>query len=284
VGRITTATLSRHRAPDFVMLGGLELLQLRKLGWLARALFIELLAMADHSTGRISTSYAVLAALLDFDQAPTAHQAAAPTLQRLRTALDELVALRLVHVDRIANEKRKGLFLKVQTRAGISAPGEKSNRQSNRPARPKKQATTTTCAPTARDEQQTEQQGVQEEYFPPSPPLSTAPPPEARARLAAISRSIAARGTPEASPLRGDVRRPFGARPPGGWRPPESAQADSSPPGVHLASTAAGVGLLNTALEGGKLPKADRATAPSTGQDAPGGPQSAEQAPVDALA
>lgn len=197
MGTIKTATLSRHTAPPFVMVAGLELMQLRKLGWLARCLFLELLALADHTTGRVSTSYAVLAALLDFDAAPQAHTTATPTQQRIRTALADLVAMRLVSVDRIANEKRQGLFLKVQSRVGIGAPANMSNRVSNRAARPKKQDATKTYTAPARDEQQTEQQGVQEEILPPSPPLSTsAEAAAARAKLRQISATIGRRGTP----------------------------------------------------------------------------------------
>lgn len=228
MGSIKTATLSRHRAPAFVMCAGLELIQLRKLRWLSRCLFFELLAMADHQTGRIETSYAVLAALLDFDQDPCAHVEAAPTVQRIRTALADLVGLALVRADRIANEKRQGLFLKVATRSGIGTPSPDSNRLSNRVPKARKQATARPAAASAPDDQQTEQQRVQELIPTPTPSLSTGSQAaaEAVARLRETGKRIAARG---------DNRAPKGARTSGlrptppGASPPESAQADSSP-------------------------------------------------------
>lgn len=204
MGHIKTATLSRHTAPPFVLVAGLELMQLRKLGWLARCLFLELLAMADHTTGRVSTSYAVLASLLDFDAAPQAHSAATPTQQRIRTALADLVALRLVKVDRIANEKRQGLFLQVQSRVGIGSPANMINRVSNRVARPKKPDATKTYTAPARDDQQTEQQGVQDENPSPISPLSTGTEAaSARAKLKVISAGIARRAPPGQSPRGG---------------------------------------------------------------------------------
>lgn len=127
--QIRTAALSRHKAPRFVLLDGLDLIQVRKLSWLCRSLLIELVAMADHLTGAVSTSYAVLEALLDFDLAPTANDAPKPTRDRIRGALDDLVLMRLVKVDRARNEKERGLFLKVKSRVGISAPVNKRTRQ-----------------------------------------------------------------------------------------------------------------------------------------------------------
>ena len=195
MGTVKTATLSRHKAPAFVMCAGLELIQLRKLRWLSRCLFFELLAMADHVTGRIETSYAVLAALLDFDQDPCAHVEPTVSVQRIRTALDDLVALRLVRVDRIANEKRKGLFLKVATRTGIGTSNESSNRLSNRPAAPRKRANTRVAAASTPNEQQTEQQGIQEVIPTPTPSLSTGEAPAgAVQKLREIAAGIAARG------------------------------------------------------------------------------------------
>lgn len=229
MGSIKAATLSRHRAPAFVMCGGLELIQLRKLRWLSRCLFFELLAMADHSTGRIETSYAVLAALLDFDQDPCAHAKPGPTTKRIRTALADLAALGLVRVDRIANEKRQGLFLKVAGRAGIGAPSESSGRLRGRVSPPKKPAAAKTYAAKRATEGQTEGQGIQELIPTPTPSLSTAPD-AARRKLREIADGIAARG---------ETRAPKGARPsplrgtPPGAAPPEPAWAGSSPLDSH---------------------------------------------------
>jgi hypothetical protein len=188
-----TASLSRHTAPSFVLVGGLELIQLRKVGWLARCMFYELLAMADHSTGRVSTSYAVLGALLDFDRTPGAHAAPGATVQRLRTALADLAALRLVTLDPIKNEKAKGLFLKVQSRDGITSANANSNRRSNRPQKPQSQATARVSGPSAQQEQQTEEQGAQEKNSPLTPQLSTDPA-DVRARLKTARDAMAARG------------------------------------------------------------------------------------------
>lgn len=168
------AALSRHTAPAFVLVAGLELMQLRKLGDLPFRLFIELLAMADHVTGRVQTSYAVLLSLLDFDQAACAHADDKPTPRRVRTALEHLISLGLVKVDRIRNEKAKGLFLKVNGRAGISASKGMSDRLSDRPRKAAKPATARVSANRGGDERQTERQGVQEKDLSPTPLLSTA--------------------------------------------------------------------------------------------------------------
>lgn len=169
--QIRTAALSRHHAPTYVMLGGLELMQLRKLQPLARWLFVELVAMADHVTGRIVTSYAVLEALLDFDQAPCAHAADKPTQRRVRTALEQLLELRMVRLDRIKNEKDKGLFLKVAGRKRISPSEGMSDRLSDRPEKAKKRDRTSTYEKPQGDERQTERQGVQQGITTPLSPL-----------------------------------------------------------------------------------------------------------------
>ena len=172
--QIRSASSSRHTAPAFVILSGLEQIQLRKLPWIARVLFYELIGLANFVTGRIDTSYAVLEALLDFDAAPAARDVTKPSTQRVRTALDDLVALGLVRVDRIKNEKAKGLFLKVKSRAGISASENRRNRQSNRPLDDANLAVARPAAGQTQSAQQTEQQGVQEKRFNPlTPSLST---------------------------------------------------------------------------------------------------------------
>lgn len=171
---VRSASSSRLTAPAFIVLSRFETLQLRKLPWIARALFMELLSLANFVTGRINTSYAVLEALLDFDLAPTAHDVPKPSQRRVRSALEDLIALDLVSVDRIKNEKAKGLFLNVKSRAGISASVRKRDRLSDRPlndanldlARPARER-----PPRVR---QTERQGVQEKGFIPDTPLQGA--------------------------------------------------------------------------------------------------------------
>jgi len=186
VRQVRTAALSRHAAPPFVMLAGLELMTLRQLSHLARALFIELLALADHVTGQGSTSWAVLCALLDFDRTPKAHAVAGATVKRLRTAMEELRAAGLVRVDRIKNEKAQGLFFRVGTRQGLSAPDAMRGRVRGRVEKPEKPATTRGSRRRGTDEGQGEGQGVQEPNTYPLPPslsTSTRPPPAIGALL-----------------------------------------------------------------------------------------------------
>lgn len=171
-------------------------MQLRKLGDLPFRLFVELLAMADHVTGRISTSYAVLLALLDFDQVPCAHAAEKPTQKRVRTALEHLASLGLVKLDRVKNEKAKGLFLKVQTRAGISVSDPMKGSMSGRPRKAAKQATARVPASRPLDERQTERQGVQEGSLSPLPPSFSTDAKPSRAVLEMRSRVKRAGGTP----------------------------------------------------------------------------------------
>jgi len=206
VRQVRTAALSRHSAPAFVLLGGLELMQLRKLPHLARSMFFELLALADHSTGRVRTSYAVLAALLDWDAAPTANTPGKPTLKQLRGALASLASVGLVRVDPIKNEKTKALFLRVSPRAGIGAPAEKQGREQGRPRKRDSQALARVPGPQAPEAGQTAGQGVQEKSLSPYPLLSTATGPTAEdlARMEAVRERLA-------GPRGGKSRAPKGA-------------------------------------------------------------------------
>lgn len=175
-----SAALSRHSAPAFVMLAGLELLKLRQLGWLARALFVELLAMADHATGAGRSSWAVLSALLDFDRTPGAHAAPGATTKRLRTAMQELQDAGLVRLDRVKNEKTQALIFRVQGRAGIAAADANSGRVRGRAQKPQTQATARVKRPPRAEEGQGEGQRVQEpKTYPHTPDLCTGtrPPP-----------------------------------------------------------------------------------------------------------
>lgn len=229
--QIRTAALSRHIASPFVRLDGLELLQLRKLPNLAFRLFIELLNLDRLNTGRIETSYAVLLALLDFDQAPGAHASDKPTVQRVRTALDTLAAMQLVRIDRIKNEKAKGLFLRVTPRTSLSASKDGINRRSNRPEKAAKPASMRPRAIHQLGEQQTEQQGIQDEVFPSISPTIHRPegvPSAVAERLDSVRRSVA-RGGRKAGPQGGqNVAR--SARTPPGAAPPVSPQGDPFTP------------------------------------------------------
>ena len=126
-----TTALSRHRAPSFALVAGLELLQLRKLPSFARAVFLELVALAAPD-GSVWTSYAQLAALLDFDQAPGAHTEPRPTQRRLRTALEALADVDLIRLDRRRNRSAKALFFQLSPRQGIASPANRSDTRSDR--------------------------------------------------------------------------------------------------------------------------------------------------------
>jgi len=218
-----TASLSRHAAPNFVMLGGSELIALRKLPTLAGRLFLELLAMADHATGAIRTSYAVLLALVDFDQVQCAHAPDKPTLKRIRTAIDQLEQARLLARDCVKNEKQQALFLRVQSRAGISAPAESFGRVKGRAAREKKPAKSGTYAKQAEPVRQGEGQRVQENSLPPTP--TGAPIPQGvREKLAAVRGA----GGKQQAPQGGQNLAPAGHAP-RGLRPPVSPLGDPSP-------------------------------------------------------
>lgn len=189
--QIRTAALSRHTAPAFVLLAGPELMQLRKLNDFAFRLFLELLAMADFTTGHVWTTYPVLVALLDFDRTPKAHAVPKPTQQRLRTALQSLIDLDLVKdMDRQRNERAGGLFFRVNGRGRISASNGMSNTMSNTHKKPAKQATVRVAEHRTLDEQHDEHTRVQKRDIPPkSPSLSTAPGPS---RYVLESRAIVA--------------------------------------------------------------------------------------------
>jgi hypothetical protein len=228
--QIRTAALSRHVASPFVRLDGLELLQLRKLPHLAFRLFVELLGLDRMNTGRVETSYAVLLALVDFDQVAGAHAADKPTLKRVRTALEALIALHLVRVDRIKNEKSKSLFLRIQPRAVLSASDAGKGRRTGRHEKAAKPASMRPSEESVSEEGQTEGQGIQDLNLSPISPVMHTPtkPPAALAdRLAKLPRG-AARG--------GEKRAPKGARPSGlrptppGASPPVSPQGDPFPP------------------------------------------------------
>ncbi len=170
-----TVALSRHSAPEWLTLSGLELLQLRKVSDLAYRVFVELAARADLATGHVETSYAVLIALCSYDRAPCAHATPMPTQKRIRTAVAELVDLRLiVHVNRKLNERHKGLFFELLPRPGRSASDRMKGRLKGRPETAEKPALARVSGRSTSDEGQTEGQGVQEFNSSPLPPsLST---------------------------------------------------------------------------------------------------------------
>lgn len=230
--QVRTAALSRHNAPSFVMVAGLELVKLRQLGHLARSLFLEILALDMDGDGRIRTSYASLCALLDFDQAPGAHADDKPTLKRIRTALDHLVQAHLVRRDPIKNEKAGGLFLHVQTRRGISAPDAGKGRGRGRVESANRPTPATTSATERAEERQGDGQGIQDPILSPISPTihsPARPTPEQREHLDRV-RAAAARGGVKSRAPKGAGTSRAPARTPPGAAPPSSAQADASPP------------------------------------------------------
>ena len=173
---VRTAALSRHKAPDFVLQFGLELIQLRRLDDFAFRVFIELLAMADFITGQINTSHAVLIGLLDYDRTPRAHEGARASKKRLQRVFAELVALNLIFdFDTDFNERRRGLFFRVAGRRQISAPASMSVPMSVPSKKRAKPALAPATAVQGRDEGTDERTGVQEtrNSISPTPPLST---------------------------------------------------------------------------------------------------------------
>jgi hypothetical protein len=194
VRHVRSVALSRHTAPDFVLLHGLEVIQLRKLGDLSFRLFVELSAMCDFATGRVETTYAVLLGLLDFDQSHCGGpRVPAPTFKRVRDALRELHELRLVFLDRIANEKRQGLFLRVPARLASVRPAKVRAGVRARSKNGAKQATAPLSNGHAPESGQRLGQGVQEKNSPPSPSLSTASRAAVRAQLDAVKQQLTTR-------------------------------------------------------------------------------------------
>lgn len=196
VKQIRTAALSRHKAPEFFMPKGLEVIQLRRLDDFAFRLFIELVGMADFATGRIATTYAVLIALLDFDQAPKAHAKPKPSKQRIRTALQALSELHLIKdMDPQRNERAGGLFFRVDPRGRISAVNVMSNTMSNTVKKPAKRATARVPASRPLDEQPDQHTRVQERDLSPLPSfLSTAAQPSRT--VLAMRAKLRPRGSP----------------------------------------------------------------------------------------
>jgi hypothetical protein len=197
--QIRTAALSRTRAPPFTPTARFETVQLRKLPHLARCLFAELIGMSHFETGQIETSYAVLLALLDFDQVPGPNAPPKPTLRGLRTAIAQLAALRLIDVDPFVNRKAKGLFFQVQSRESVFATLNGKDRRSDKPA----------VEAAGGPIRQTIRQGIQEKDFNARATWSVDKS-EGRARLAEARQRMAA-GLREPVPKRGRRGRAKGS-------------------------------------------------------------------------
>jgi hypothetical protein len=151
------ASFNRSKAPPLTCVMRPELIQLRKLPPLARCLFDELRALATPD-GHVVATYAVLIAVLDWDGAREADR---PTLQKVRTALQSLVDLGLVHeMDRRRNRRDKRLFFTLAKVQGPSSASDSSNRRSSRPELARKQATARVSGGQPMAIQQTLQQGL----------------------------------------------------------------------------------------------------------------------------
>lgn len=136
---VREAALSRQAAPAFLLLADWELVKLRQAPAFVRWLYVELLASSNLKTGAGKTSWARIAAVLDFDQAPTGRQrAGAVTLRQARDALDELAALGLVARDKGRNQAQGFLFFHVTPRAGLGSRIGESGRGSGRGSTPRK--------------------------------------------------------------------------------------------------------------------------------------------------
>lgn len=156
------AALSRQHAPDFTITAHDEIVARRGLSLLARVLFDELLALADHATGAVWTSYAVLLSLVAVDPPARGPRPDPITLKQVRNALAELVDRRLVRTDPVKNEKTQRLFLRVQSRRGIGTSKEKQGTELGRVPNGKKPITTGPVGPSPTETGQGSGQGVQE--------------------------------------------------------------------------------------------------------------------------
>lgn len=171
-------------------------MRVRKVGLLARWLFIELLAMADFTTGQIRTSYPILISLLDFDHVPGAHATPKLTARRLELALQLLCELKLIKdLDPLRNQRLGGLFFRVDGRGGISAANERSVDRSVDHRKAAKRATARVSKGRTTEDGGQERVRVQERDIPPSPPHLSTPKPTkfARDALAVIAATKARR-------------------------------------------------------------------------------------------
>lgn len=113
---------TRTQAADFIVLTRWERVTLRRLSWVARLVYDELVGLSNFNTGRIfkgddpRVSYAMLAALLTPDQPAHGRGLPGPTLKQLRSAIDELEAAGLVARETRANKAHRALFLEVPSR------------------------------------------------------------------------------------------------------------------------------------------------------------------------
>jgi hypothetical protein len=124
---------ARASAPRHAVLYGDELRKLRELPAWMRWLYVELVQLSDFETGRGRSSWAQLAALLDFDQMPGRPPAgAAVGVQQIRRAFAQLQAAGLVGRDPFANEQTGALFFELAPRHRRGVPSGAFDRGSDR--------------------------------------------------------------------------------------------------------------------------------------------------------
>ena len=191
--QVRSAAHSRHRAPPFAALDGLEAIALRKLTPWIRWLYLELRMLSDFRTGHVSTSWAVLLALMDCDQGERGGPAPfVPSRQQLRRAVEQLCALKLASVDHKTNERARGLFLHVLPIKSLGAPARKLGHGFDRPSTLRKASKHAGFEVPARTVSDTVSTGVSIPGFhspksPKSLDLSTAASAEIREKLAAVA-------------------------------------------------------------------------------------------------
>lgn len=123
---VRAVALSRRRAPTFSPIRGDEHVLLRMVGPWARCLWIELLALCNHRTGRVSTSWAQLLSHLDWDGGAKVPRC---TLKQARTAAQQLLDVGLIRVHETETNQADGcLIFWVQKRQGFSASADSKGR------------------------------------------------------------------------------------------------------------------------------------------------------------
>lgn len=247
-----------------MLLGGGELQALRGLSHLARSLLIELLAVADHASGAITTSWAALRTVLAVDPASNGRARELVTLQRLRDAADELQARGLLRRDPLKNEKTQRLIFRVSGRSGLSAPKEDKNRVPPRCGQPEKPSATRTYKRRPKGSEQGSEQVAQEPSFHSAKHLLGGTYPQGKGS-GPIEVGALLQGGPQQAPQGGQTPPAAPARPPAGpsrYALSVQAKLKNSPPSAQAdggrIDPPEGPAAPNTGFEGGGVPRAER--------------------------
>ncbi len=141
---VLTCAHLRTQSAEFVTLTRWERTALRRLSWVARLVYEELVGLSNFKTGHIfkgsdpRVSYAMLTALLTPDQPAHGKGLPGPTLKQLRCAIDDLCEAGLVGRVAAANEAHRALFLEVPSRELARSRTANLGRGEGRPAEAKK--------------------------------------------------------------------------------------------------------------------------------------------------